>query len=195
MTPEVLLSGYSPGGQTLVFRVYAAEIAETERKQAHRAEHFAALELLSAALQKDFGVSHAEIYRTGLEKPRLMHRFLHFSVSHCKGLAVCAVGRLPLGIDAEPPRAVKDNLLEKVCTPEEAAQIMASADRERAFSRFWTLKEAYAKYTGAGIRTPFETLGFSLETGIRFLHPDAEKLRFYQLTRGNSHIISLCVPR
>lgn len=194
MKPEILLSGFSQSGQTLIFRVYAVQIPETERKQAHRAEHFAALELLSAALQKDFGVNHAQICRTGLEKPRLMHKFLHFSVSHCKGLAVCAVGRLPLGIDAEPPRTVKENLLEKVCTPAEAAQIAASADSARAFSRFWTLKEAYAKYTGEGIRTPFETLGFSLETGIRFLHPDAGKLRFYQVMRENSHIISLCLP-
>ena len=195
MTPEVLLSGYSPTGQTLVFRVYAAEIPEAERKQAHRAEHFAALELLSAALQKDFSVSHARIHRTGLEKPCLLHGFLHFSISHCRGLAVCAAGRLPIGIDAEPPRAVKEHLLGKVCMPEEAAQITAAADSAREFSRFWTLKEAYAKYTGAGIRTPFDTLGFSLENGIRFLHPDAEKLQFYQLTRGGTHTVSVCLPR
>ena len=193
MKPEVLLSGRAPGG-LLIFRVYAAEIPETVRRSAHRAEHFAALDLLGAALQEDFGVSRARIFRTGLEKPRLLHKFLHMSISHCKGLAVCAVGRLPLGIDAEAPRAVKEQLLRRVCTAAEAEQILAAADRETAFSRYWTLKEAYAKFTGAGIRTPFEELEFSLADGIRFHHPDAKKLRFYQVMRGNSHIISLCLP-
>ena len=194
MKPEILLSGHAPGGGMLIFRVYAAEIPEAARKSAHRAEHFAALDLLGAALQQDFGVSHAEIFRTGLEKPRLMHKFLHMSISHCKGLAVCAVGRLPLGIDAEAPRAVKEHLLNRVCTAAEAAEILAAKDRETAFSQRWTLKEAYAKFTGAGIRTPFDRLEFSLDGGIRFCHPDAKKLRFFQVMRGNSHIISLCLP-
>lgn len=194
MKPDILLSGSAPDSGMLIFRVYAAEIPETERKQAHRAEHFAALELLSAALKEDFGVTHAAIRRTGLEKPRLLHRFLHMNLSHCKGLAVCAVGRLPLGVDAEAPRAVKPHLLQKVCTAAETAEILAADDPEKAFSRRWTLKEAYAKLTGAGIRTPFDRLAFSLADGIRFLHPDAGRLRFFQMTRPSSHIISLCLP-
>ena len=64
-----LLSGYARSTQELMLRVYAAEIPETGKRQTHRASHFAALDLLSAALAKDFGVQHAVIHRVGLGKP------------------------------------------------------------------------------------------------------------------------------
>ena len=67
-----LLSGYDQNTQMLVFRVYAEALPDTERRQNHRQAHFAALDLLGAALEKDFGVRHAVIHRTGLGKPKLL---------------------------------------------------------------------------------------------------------------------------
>lgn len=191
-----LLSGYDQNTQTLVFRVYAEALPDTERRQNHRQAHFAALDLLGAALEKDFGVRHAVIHRAGLGKPKLLHDFLHVNISHCKGLAVAAAGRVPLGVDAETPRKVRDSLLTKVCTAEEAAEIQQAADKNLAFSRFWTLKEAYAKYTGEGIGLDFAKLGFTIRScdDIVFHHPDADRLHFCQLMFGRQTVISLCVP-
>ena len=133
---------------------------------------------------------------TGLGKPKLLHDFLHVNISHCKGLAVAAAGRVPLGVDAETPRQVRDSLLTKVCTAEEAAEIQHAADKNLAFSRFWTLKEAYAKYTGEGIGLDFAKLGFTIRScdDIVFHHPDADRLHFCQLMFGVQTVISLCVP-
>ena len=156
-----LFSGYDKSTQELVFRVYAAPLPVTEKRQKHKDAHFAALDLLGAALAEDFGVRHAVIRRVGLGKPQLIHDFLHINISHCKGLAVAACGTVPLGVDAEVPRAVRESLLQKVCTAEEIVQIKAADDENSMFSRFWTLKEAYAKYTGEGIGLDFSTLGFS----------------------------------
>lgn len=187
-----LISGYDKNTQALMFRVYAEALPDTGKRQKHKDAHFAALDLLGAALAKDFDITHAEIHRVGLGKPKLIHDFLHMNLSHCSGLAVAAVGNMPLGVDAEAPRQVRESLMRKVCTADEAEAILGAADRNLAFSRFWTLKEAYAKYTGEGIGLDFSALGFSFREEIVFHHPDAEKLRFYQIILENQTVISLC---
>ena len=189
-----LLSGYNKNTQELVFRVYAEALPVTEKRQKHKDAHMAALDLLGAALAKDFRVRHAVIRRVGLGKPKLIHDFLHINLSHCKGLAVAAAGTVPLGVDAEVPRTVRESLLAKVCTAEEIAQIRASDDENRMFARFWTLKESYAKYTGEGIGLDFSKLAFSFSGAdvIGFRHPAAEQVQFFQILTGDMIPVSLC---
>lgn len=187
-----LISGYDKNTQALMFRVYAEALPDTGKRQKHKDAHFAARDLLGAVLAKDFGIYHAEIRRVGLGKPKLIHDFLHVNLSHCSGLAVAAVGKMPVGVDAETPRQIRESLLRKVCTEDEAVTILGAENRNLAFSRFWTLKEAYAKYTGEGIGLDFSTLGFSLGEEIVFHHPDADKLRFYQIILENQTVVSIC---
>lgn len=189
-----LFSGYDKSSQELVFRVYAEQLPATEKRLKHKDAHFAALDLLGAALAEDFGVRHAVIRRVGLGKPQLMHDFLHINISHCKGLAVAACGKIPLGVDAEAPRAVRESLLQKVCTAEEIAQIQAADDGNRMFARFWTLKEAFAKYTGEGIGLDFSKLGFSfcVADTVRFRHPEADRVQFFHILTGDMISVSLC---
>lgn len=202
---KVLLSGYDRLTQELMFRVYAAEIPTADRKLRTHLSHNYANDLLGAALLADFGVKHAKIVRKRLEKPLLIHESLHMNISHCKGLAVAAIGKFALGVDAEPPREVADKMMRTVCMPAEFRAICEQPAEKRAFyfSRLWTLKEAYAKYTGEGIRRPFSTLGFKLHAlpdslrndTVEFLHPSACKVRFYQMLCGDKYAVSLCIPR
>lgn len=190
-----LLSGYHKTAHELMFRVYLAEIPETERRLQAKLSHLTALDLLSAALCRDFGIRHGKIARAGLEKPQLLHENLHMNLSHCRGLAAAAVGRFPLGIDAETPRPVREKLLPKLCAPGEAACILAAEDRELMFSRIWTLKESYGKLTGEGIRMKLTEYEFQPGNPPVCLHPEAENYLFYQKILDNQYIISLCVPR
>ena len=192
-----LLSGYDKSTQNLMFRVYAEALPDTGRRLKHKDAHFAALDLLGAALAKDFGVCRAVIRRRGIGKPQLMHDFLYMNISHCKGLAVAAVGRMPLGVDAEVPRTVRESLLEKVCTAEEAEAILNAADPDAVFSQFWTLKEAYAKYTGKGIGLDFAALGFTVSDAgaITFRHPEASEVCFFQLPSFQNAAVSLCIRK
>ena len=201
----VLLSGYDRLTQELMFRVYAAEIPTADRKLRTHLAHNYTNDLLGAALEADFGVKHAKIVRKGQEKPLLVHESLHMNLSHCKGLAVAAIGKMPLGVDAEPPREIAEKMMRTVCMPAEFRWLGEQPAEQRAFcfSRLWTLKEAYTKYTGEGIRRPFSTLGFKLGTAadslrndtIEFLHPAACKVRFYQMLCGEKYAVSLCIPR
>lgn len=189
-----LLSAYEKSTQMLYFRVYAQEIPETDRRSRSRASHLAAHDLLGAALLADFGIRHAQIAREGLEKPYLLEKSLHMNLSHCEGLAVCAISRQEIGVDAEPPRQMRENLLPRICTPEECAWILAQDDKNHAFTRIWTLKEAYGKYTGRGIRADFAALHFAVGAHVSIVEPAGENLRFFQLIRTKQHAVSVCVP-
>ena len=194
---RTLLTGYDNTTHQLMFRVYAEALPETKKRQEHRQAHFAAHDLLGAALAEDFGVYHTVIQRKGLGKPKLIHDFLHMNLSHCKGLAVAAVGRMPLGVDAEAPRTVRDSLLERVCAPEECAAIRSSNDKDREFTRFWTLKEAYAKYTGKGIGQDFSKLAFTIYNydDIVFHHPASDEVNFCQIWVDDCFTVSLCFQK
>ncbi|MGQ4374323.1 4'-phosphopantetheinyl transferase superfamily protein [Streptomyces sp. SAS_267] len=90
---------------------------------------------------------------------------LQVSLAHTDELIVVGVSRVgPLGVDAEPAgrRISLPALCEHVCTAQEARLLEALPEQERtgAFLRLWTLKEAYAKALGHGMRRRFTAIGF-----------------------------------
>lgn len=77
--------------------------------------------------------------------PDVPERFV--SLSHTEGLAVCVIGSVLVGVDAERPRPLQPGTAEKLMTAQEAADF--------DFFRLWTLRESYYKCTGrGGMRTP-----------------------------------------
>ncbi|MFF2383427.1 4'-phosphopantetheinyl transferase family protein [Streptomyces sp. NPDC058108] len=88
------------------------------------------------------------------------------SLAHTDELIVVAVSRSgPIGVDAEPltRRPSFDLLHPYVCTPAEAAELAALPEDERTVRllHLWTLKEAYTKALGHGMRRRFAAFGFS----------------------------------
>ncbi|MFD5516284.1 4'-phosphopantetheinyl transferase family protein [Streptomyces sp. NPDC127066] len=96
---------------------------------------------------------------------------LQVSLSHTGELIVVGVGRAgPVGVDAEPTgrRISFDAMRDHVCTDREAELLAALPEEERTegFLRLWTLKEAYTKALGHGMRRRFSAVGFEWdETG------------------------------
>ncbi|MCQ2417083.1 MAG: 4'-phosphopantetheinyl transferase superfamily protein [Oscillospiraceae bacterium] len=193
---SILLSGYEKTTKRLMFRVYSNFLDGQEETKNYKCSHLAAMDLLGAALAEDYRVRHVKIHRTGLGKPQLLHDSLHMNLSHCKGMAAAAVGCVPLGIDVESPRAVKEKLIQRVCSEEEQTYISASENKNLAFSRLWTLKEAYAKYTGEGIGIPFSTLDFSIvDNRVIFRHHSGNEVIFCHFVTENQISVSVCVPK
>ena len=86
-------------------------------------------------------------------KPHLAHRpDIHFSITHSDKWVFLAVSDCEIGIDAQMPRRVCPRLAARSTTPEELAWV--KADTEPNFTRLWTMKEAYLKYTGTGLTVP-----------------------------------------
>ena len=81
-------------------------------------------------------------------KPYFENSPWHFSISHTKKHAFCALSRNPVGIDAEEmDRNAHLALADKILSPGEKAQYDAAADKRLALLTFWVLKEASAKYS------------------------------------------------
>ncbi|MET9896134.1 4'-phosphopantetheinyl transferase superfamily protein [Streptomyces sp. NPDC006465] len=101
---------------------------------------------------------------------------LDLSLTHTGDLMALGLSRDGrIGVDAEPAdRKMRPDLLQaQMCTPTEAAELARLAEDEQSEQtlRLWTLKEAYTKALGQGMRLRFTEFGFGLHTG-RLLAPD-----------------------
>ncbi len=125
-----------------------------------RSGHEVGLQLLETL----YGSPLPEIARTPLGKPYFVDCPLHFSISHTKHYAFCALSDKPVGIDAEETdRQINPALAEKILSPTELSQYRLSADPNRALLTFWVLKEAAGKCTGEGLRVYPNHTDFSLD--------------------------------
>jgi 4'-phosphopantetheinyl transferase len=112
-------------------------------------------------------------------KPFLAGSRLRFNLSHSGDVALLAVGLdREIGVDVEGSRPLSDalELAERYFAPVEVAALrsLPAPEREDAFLRCWTLKEAYVKGVGGGLGIPLD--GFEVqfapareEPGLRIL--------------------------
>ncbi len=150
------------------------ELPEWRRTQALAFKHdlgrrqcVLAYRLLCQGLRQGYGITEQPTFFYGEHgKPHLhpssfnLHPsplIPHFSLSHCREAVCCAISDSPVGIDIESvSRKVSDSLIRYSMTSEEAEGIALSIDKDRAFLRLWTQKEAVAKLLGTGIRDDFK---------------------------------------
>ena len=126
--------------------------------------HEAGRELLARLYREVTGEDLPSIAIGEKGKPYFPDSSWHFSISHTKHHAFCALSRKEVGIDAEElDRRVHLKLADKIFSPAERAQYDAAPDKIRAFLTFWVLKEAQAKLTGEGLRVYPDHTNFSLE--------------------------------
>ncbi|WP_437097931.1 4'-phosphopantetheinyl transferase family protein [Streptomyces flavidovirens] len=77
------------------------------------------------------------------------------------------MGRIGLDAERADRRLNFDLVRAQMCTPAEVAELDALPEEQRAACalRLWTLKEAYTKALGQGMRLPFTEFGFGLALG------------------------------
>ncbi len=116
---------------------------------------------------------------------------VRFNLSHCKGLAGCAVTLdADIGLDMEHQnRCVNLDLARRFFSQPEIMQLEKTQDpggRKALFLKLWTLKEAYVKAVGKGLSMGLDQFSFDFDRGrpeIRFLSEQAE-------TAGTWHFFS-----
>ena len=84
----------------------------------------------------------------------------HFSITHSDKWVFLAVADCEIGIDAQMPRKVCPRLAARSTSPEELAWV--KEDTEPHFTRLWTMKEAYLKYTGTGLSVSVHSVTVSV---------------------------------
>lgn len=128
------------------------EQAMSYRRETDMRQCVLAYLLLQRALRR-YGVDEPPVFdRLAHGKPVLRgHEYLHFNLSHCERGVVCALGRVPVGVDVEAVRPVDEDVMRRVLSPEELHRVGRSADPSQDFARLWTRKESFLKLTGEGL--------------------------------------------
>ena len=95
---------------------------------------------------------------------------LRFNLSHSGGLTLLAVTRdCEVGVDIEQERPVpeSEDIARHYFSAREGAELrsLGADEREAAFFRCWTRKEAFIKATGDGLSRPLDTFDVTLASG------------------------------
>lgn len=148
------------------------ECKTTEDKKRSLAAGLLLEEILKA---KGYHPNEVETDKNGkLYLPKI-HDFF-FSLSHSGDYAVCGVCDVPVGVDIQKKREMKENIAGRFFCSKEVEIIEEQPGEKRAdmFFRYWTGKESYLKLTGQGIFGGMDTFFVDLE-GKRIVDPDNEK--------------------
>ena len=133
--------------------------------------HEAGRELLEEVYREVVGGRMPAIAIASLGKPYFVDSDVHFSITHTKHHAFCALAERPIGIDAEElSRKVNPLLAEKILSPMEKAQYDLAEDKNKALLTFWVLKEAAGKRTGQGVQ------GYPKHTNFLLADPQVQEM-------------------
>lgn len=169
------------------------EAARLRRSARDRCDYVVAHALLRAVLSRysarDPRAWVFEVDRAG--KPHLAQAsgapLLQFSLTHARGLVACAVSPVEaVGVDAERIEGWDDAALaQRFFAPEECRSLagLPPLARRRRFFELWTLKEAYLKALGVGLRQPLAEFALTGDgrAGFQLLSraaPDAAAARW-----------------
>lgn len=137
--------------------------------------------------------SENNIVKSANGKPYLSDNSLYFSISHCDGLAVCALSETPIGVDCESIRRTSNAVMKRCYGDSETSYVLTSADRDNAFSRLWTLKESYVKMTGDGIASDLKTKCFDIENSSTLFESGAVFYHYVGKVDNECYYISTAV--
>ena len=134
--------------------------------------------------------------------PELGVSRLRFSLSHTRGMVACAISTdLEVGVDVEAcdNEISPEDIAKKFFADPEVELLNMSPKNQRnsAFYRLWTLKEAYLKATGLGITVPLDAFSFSLDP-VSLKIPLIGQFcggnwSFIEIQPGPNHVLSLAV--
>lgn len=160
-------------------------------EHSRKREHDAAFELLYTMILEEFGMNPQMWTLTSSEKgkPYFSDADIFFNVSHCHGLAVCAISlECDVGVDVEWIRECRDNTAKRIMSGAEYEMFCLAEDKNRMFFRIWTYKESVLKLTGEGIRSDLRKLDS--------LHDNSCEVEHYEFgLDGKQFIVSCAIQK
>lgn len=178
---------------------------ELNKENKYQTQHQAGLKLLRYALTDYAGIVLAEdelemnIEKGSHGKPFLStYPDIHYNISNCNDIVVCAINTQPVGVDIEKVRVFNDRIIRKVLTPEEQLFLnevcVNDCLLQEWFFRFWTLKESFIKHCGKGLSIPLTDFSFDfvLTQTPYGISCSQKGVFFYQEKIEDQYILSLC---
>ena len=159
-----------------------AKIQRLRSPQGKKAS-FAVYLLLRVALKENYGIYEVvEFDYAEKGKPTLRdYPHIHFSLSHSKCTAVCAISDAEVGVDVQYISPISDRVAKRVLTTNEYVKFKESKTPDEYFCEIWTIKEACLKQTGQGISTELRDLS-------------AESVTERYIYRGDGYFCCVCGP-
>ncbi len=200
--------------------VLARTLSDDERARAarfrftrHARRFVASRGILRSILSRYLGVDpravrfHYQSHGKPVLGPGFEGSGIQFNVSHSEDLAIYAVSRCRVGVDVERVRPMPDALsvAQSVFSAREIATLLGLPDdheRELAFLRCWTRKEAFVKALGQGLTVPLDCFDVALAPGdpvelleVRGQQVTAEQWRLMDLNLGDGAIGAVAIER
>ncbi len=138
------------------------------------------------------GMLEASIYEETIQQ-RI--RNLHFNLSHSGDYIVLVVSDCPVGIDVEYKTKGYDTLAKRCFRPEEYEDILNAGEEEaqkKRFLEYWTMKEAYIKCVGEGMRIPLNSFLIQRTGEVLSVVFDAGRLDCCTLWLDTEYCVSVC---
>lgn len=182
-----------------MIQIYVEQYGEIREMKKREVEHGLGEKLLCQGLKDLYGIEtekgNPPVLLKGEHGKPYLKEFprIYFNISHTEGIAVCAVGSSPLGIDIEAERPYHENVLRRVLSEAERRRLeeLPEAERSRRFFCIWTLKESYVKAKGCGLTIPLTGITFEFEEGGH-IACSVPGTFFYQKLLEEGYILSLC---
>lgn len=176
----------------MIYRYLLPNIAE---KLGARQYHLLGEKLLSLALYEEKGIVYEreDIVKNQWGKPRLKkHLHIHYNITHSNNLLMCAIADVDVGIDVEKIREFNYCAALKVCSGDELYCINNGADKDRAFFKYWTLKESYVKAIGIGISYSMKEVNFIIESNEK-IYCNKSNCSFRIIEDSKDYIAAICL--
>lgn len=132
--------------------------------------------LLSEYLLYNYFFSNEDFFYNQYGKPYLKNKY--FNISHADNYLLLGIADEEIGVDMQKITFKKN--VEKLFSEEE--QNLLKTAKEKMFTRYWVLKESYAKYLGVGISKKI------LQETIK-----KKDVYFYEYEDLNGYMIAVCL--
>lgn len=152
--------------------------------------------LLIKFIKEKYSVE-GEILTDKFGKPYFHNSKVYFNISHSGNYVVAAVSKHRIGVDVQRIQQDKHRIAEKNFLPSECEYINGVEDDaviQQRFCEIWTIKEAYLKNIGIGLRKPLNSFEISL-SGEAPQIIGKKEYRFVQMKLDSRYIIAVCASR
>lgn len=91
---------------------------------------------------------------------------IHFNISHSNSLVVLVFSSFNIGIDVEYIHSLNNKIINKYYSLKEKEYIFNSINKDKEYTRIWTLKESFFKCLGIGINDKMNEVSFIINNNL-----------------------------
>lgn len=149
--------------------------------------------LIIEHIKKEYNIKN-ELVTDKYGKPYFKDEDIKFNISHSGMFVIAAVTKSEVGIDIQKIKDDKHRIAERHFLESECAYINEIDDelvKQQRFCEIWTVKEAYLKYDGIGLRKPLNSFEVKIEDGNKKI-AEHDELMIAQFKMNDKYVVSIC---